>query len=248
MLVPVEFKGMSKWVRVPKTDDAYNYSEFLQGVLVKFSLPGSTNLVLMDSAGVEVDSDIFDELLKSSQVSFSVFTEECSDNSVAGSSSDHTSSLELSPSPASGGSSSGSDTTIILESTKARKRQLIEGPPDSNTARNIIRAALYSKPDGDQVFKEYEKTNCLSDTTRRRMVNILVADMVESHGRIPPEHFYDHQSGSGYLAWRLKTVQRNSTEEMKKSKSAFQDSPRLFATSQQMRDSCRVMNARKLCQ
>lgn len=59
------------------------------------------------------------------------------DNSVAGSSSDHTSSLELSPSPASGGSSSGSDTTIILESTKARKRQLIEGPPDSNTARNV---------------------------------------------------------------------------------------------------------------
>lgn len=31
MLVPVEFKGVSKWVRVPKTDDAYNYSEFLQG-------------------------------------------------------------------------------------------------------------------------------------------------------------------------------------------------------------------------
>lgn len=31
MLIPVEFKGASKWVRVPKTDDAYNYSEFLQG-------------------------------------------------------------------------------------------------------------------------------------------------------------------------------------------------------------------------
>lgn len=31
MLIPVEFKGVSKWVRVPKTDDAYNYSEFLQG-------------------------------------------------------------------------------------------------------------------------------------------------------------------------------------------------------------------------
>lgn len=46
----------------------------------------------------------------------------------------------------------------------------------------IVRAALYSNPDGDQVFKKYEKTNCLSDTTRRKMVNILVADMVESHG------------------------------------------------------------------
>ena len=39
-------------------------------VLVKFSLPGSASLSLKDSSGVEVDSDIFDELLKSSGVSF----------------------------------------------------------------------------------------------------------------------------------------------------------------------------------
>ncbi|XP_069381497.1 uncharacterized protein [Paralichthys olivaceus] len=85
------------------------------------------------------------------------------------------------------------------------------------------------------------------------MVNILVADMVESHGRVPPvnvrilyalgittlfpklkdpdskngyEHFYDHQSGSGYLAWRLKTVQRNSAQDSKKSKTTFQEGPK----------------------
>lgn len=40
------------------------------------------------------------------------------------------------------------------------------------------------------------------------------------------EHFYDHQSGSGYLAWRLKTVQRNSAQEIKKSRSSFQDGPK----------------------
>lgn len=40
------------------------------------------------------------------------------------------------------------------------------------------------------------------------------------------EHFYDRQSGTGYLAWRLKTVQRNSASEKKTSKSTFQDSPK----------------------
>lgn len=45
-----------------------------------------------------------------------------------------------------------------------------------------VRVALYSKPGGKEIFKEYEKTSTISDVTRRKMVNILVADMVESHG------------------------------------------------------------------
>lgn len=44
-------------------------------MLAKFNLPGCTSLILKDSSGVEVDSDIFDELLKSSGVSFKA--EEC---------------------------------------------------------------------------------------------------------------------------------------------------------------------------
>lgn len=40
------------------------------------------------------------------------------------------------------------------------------------------------------------------------------------------EHFYDHQSGSGYLAWRLKTVQRNSPQNSKKSRTTFQEGPK----------------------
>lgn len=37
-------------------------------VLAKFNLPAFAPLILRDSAGVEVDSDLFDELLKSSQI------------------------------------------------------------------------------------------------------------------------------------------------------------------------------------
>ncbi|XP_039907690.1 uncharacterized protein LOC120746310 [Simochromis diagramma] len=72
------------------------------------------------------------------------------------------------------------------------------------------------------------------------MINILAAEMTEAHGTSPPksvrvmyaqgivalfpyledlysqhgyEHYYDPESGSGYLAWRLKTIQRKAAEE-----------------------------------
>ncbi|XP_041943579.1 uncharacterized protein LOC121706125 [Alosa sapidissima] len=38
------------------------------------------------------------------------------------------------------------------------------------------------KPGGEKIFQEYTKTKSLSDGTRRQLVNILVADMVEVHG------------------------------------------------------------------
>lgn len=45
-----------------------------------------------------------------------------------------------------------------------------------------VRVALHSKTNGgDQIFKEYEM---VQDGTRRKMVNILVADIVESHGSV----------------------------------------------------------------
>ncbi|KAI2656852.1 DNA mismatch repair protein MutL [Labeo rohita] len=75
----------------------------------------------------------------------------------------------------------------------------------------------------------------LTDSTRRQMINILVAHMIENHGQLPTkvireqyalgivmlfpslrdpyskkgyEHFYDAASNTGYIAWRLKTVHR----------------------------------------
>ncbi|XP_030594598.1 uncharacterized protein LOC115786549 [Archocentrus centrarchus] len=87
------------------------------------------------------------------------------------------------------------------------------------------------------VIKEYEETGSLKDSTRRLMVNIIVAHMREKEGsrvskatkefhalgivsRFPAlkdpysnkgyEHFYDIQSNKGFLEWRLKTVQRQS--------------------------------------
>uniref|UniRef100_A0A3Q3G2E5 Uncharacterized protein n=1 Tax=Labrus bergylta TaxID=56723 RepID=A0A3Q3G2E5_9LABR len=57
------------------------------------------------------------------------------DSSVLDTSSEASSISEWSPSRASG--SSNSDSTVILQSTKARKKKLIEGPLDSQMARDV---------------------------------------------------------------------------------------------------------------
>ncbi|KAJ8401607.1 hypothetical protein AAFF_G00379240 [Aldrovandia affinis] len=104
-------------------------------------------------------------------------------------------------------------------------------------AKELVQAVLARRPDGERVVKEYRAKGTLTDTTRRHLINMLVAHMTETQGRIPPknvrelyalgiitlfpslkdpfsqkgyEHFYDGQNGTGYLAWRLKTVQRKT--------------------------------------
>ncbi|KAI4799917.1 hypothetical protein KUCAC02_016455 [Chaenocephalus aceratus] len=101
----------------------------------------------------------------------------------------------------------------------------------------MVEQVLTSKPAGLTVIKEYGDTGSLKDSTRRLMVNIIVAHMCEKEGRgvskatkefhtlgivslFPSlkdpystkgyEHFYDIQSNKGFLEWRLKTVQRQS--------------------------------------
>lgn len=49
-----------------------------------------------------------------------------------------------------------------------------------------------------------DQTNCLCNC-------LLIQMLLFSNCYNLKEHFYDGESGSGYLAWRLKTIQRNST-------------------------------------
>lgn len=43
----------------------------------------------------------------------------------------------------------------------------------------MVELALTKRSGGDHVIKEYNRTKTLSDSSRRQMVNILVADMTE---------------------------------------------------------------------
>ena len=46
----------------------------------------------------------------------------------------------------------------------------------------MVEAVLRANPKGEEVFMEYDKTKTLTDAKRKQMVNILVADMIETHG------------------------------------------------------------------
>lgn len=46
----------------------------------------------------------------------------------------------------------------------------------------VVELALTQKAGGDRITKEYHRTKSLTDSSRRQMINILVADMTEKHG------------------------------------------------------------------
>lgn len=122
---------------------------------------------------------------------------------------------------------------------------------DRDEARQV-ESVLRSHPEGKKVFLDYGKTKRLKTETRRLMVNILTTEMMESYGRLPAkcirtsyakgivalfpcledpfskngyEHFYDPASNSGFLAWRLKTVHRNSDSGPARAKPKLEISP-----------------------
>ncbi|KAK6294142.1 hypothetical protein J4Q44_G00349720 [Coregonus suidteri] len=136
-----------------------------------------------------------------------------------------------------------SDDTIILNFTVCDDVEEVAAGEGSQPkrpchinyeAKALIEKILTSKPGGERIMQEYGKTKSLTDATRRQMINILAAEMTETHGvrvmyaqgivALFPyledpysqhgyDHCYDPESGSGYLAWRLKTIQRKTAEE-----------------------------------
>ncbi|XP_029620046.1 uncharacterized protein LOC115201000 [Salmo trutta] len=121
---------------------------------------------------------------------------------------------------------SSSASTIILDDVPS-KRQRIEDTHDAVSAEQLIEAVLRGKSGGEEVLQEYQTTETLTDAARRKMVNILVAYMIDNHGHRPTkairedyargivmlfpslkdpyskkgyEHFYDAASSTGYIS------------------------------------------------
>lgn len=46
----------------------------------------------------------------------------------------------------------------------------------------LVESILTSKPGGERTINEYNRTKSMMDETRRKMVNILAADMTEKNG------------------------------------------------------------------
>ncbi|KAL6477014.1 hypothetical protein MHYP_G00155130 [Metynnis hypsauchen] len=233
MLVRVKYKTEQKYIKI--TD--VTLQSFLKLGCSKFNIKEELqkDLKVYDESGTEIEDDVFEDLLKDPNCGILKLvaideTQVSPDESL-------NSSADL--------SSCDSDETVIMPPNKRQRQEC--------KAESMIENILLKKPGGDRVIKEYTRTKMLTDATRRQMVNILTAEMTETHGTSPPrdvrelyakgivslfpylkdpyskngyEHYYDSESGSGYLAWRLKTIQRKaSTESPKPSSSSCLGGP-----------------------
>ncbi|KAK0152197.1 hypothetical protein N1851_006429 [Merluccius polli] len=228
MIIKVQYQNRKKYIKLQDAD----FGEFISEVKEKFSIHGD-KITVEDDSGTEVDEAVFAELCTMDGICF-VIKDSCDNDSgrsqsSAPSSSPSESFLSVSI------SSSNSET-----SRPPKRLRMDDEAFQISSARDLIKQILQTKPGGttrDKVLEEYEETGMLCDSRRRQMVNILAAHMVETEGRIPQritkekyalgivtlfpalkdplsrkgfEHFYDNESGSGFLAWRLKTIQRKT--------------------------------------
>ncbi|KAJ8012606.1 hypothetical protein DPEC_G00044610 [Dallia pectoralis] len=79
---------------------------------------------------------------------------------------------------------SSSASTVILDEIP-RKRLRMEDTNDGVSAKQLIEAVLTGTSGGEEVLQEYQTTETLTDATRRKMINILVARMIDNHGQLP---------------------------------------------------------------
>ncbi|KAG5283785.1 hypothetical protein AALO_G00046130 [Alosa alosa] len=207
MLLRVSFGGVQMCIKLPEL----TFGDFLREVSLKFNIAEDRRLDIKvyDQSNTEVDSEVFEEIVQEFHGPFLISLA----NEAPGN-----------PQSTSSPCSIASEDTVILNFSlcdPAEEPVAAEGSQPKRPcrinyeAKALIEKILTTKPGGDRVMEEYAKKKSIRDSTRRQLINILTAEMTETHGTSPPrsEHYYDPESGSGYIAWRLKTIQRKAAEE-----------------------------------
>ncbi|KAK1880735.1 Elongation factor 4 [Dissostichus eleginoides] len=144
----------------------------LQAAKAKFSIPTEKNIYVVDDTGTEVDEEVFSDILKEkTDILWTIIDVPSVTDSPAPSSC--TDALSL--------SSHSEECDLSLMSPK---RQHIDD--SSSQAKELVKRVLEQKPGGEKILKEYAMRGEMKDRTRRNLVNIVVADMVEKYGRAPP--------------------------------------------------------------
>ncbi|KAK1880568.1 putative protein C03B1.9 [Dissostichus eleginoides] len=204
------------------------FKSFLDCVAKKFDIP-TLDLKVFDVTKTEVDEEVFEFLIQKQDLGvLEICLPQDPNDSLSSSASASVSSY----------SDVDSDDTIILQRSPASTTK----EEDSLLAK-MIEDILKNKPGGERIMNEYARTKSLTDARRRDMVKMLVAQMTSDHGTSPSrrvkeeyakgitslfpnladprskfgfEHYYNAEDGSGYLAWRLKCVQKGASEGQKK--------------------------------
>ncbi|XP_026137052.1 uncharacterized protein LOC113114356, partial [Carassius auratus] len=205
------------------------------------------DLKIYDESHTEIDQDILEELLEANPKSTLIIKDLSEEEATSSTDTltSHSSSEQDVPSE-----------RCAKRLKTSQQDDRVGAAEEQRSAKEMVLAALKEKSKGDEILEEYKATDTLSNEMRRALVNILVGHMTERHGRIPTqkqreqyaigivslfpslkdpfskkgyEHFYDAASGSGYLAWRLKTVQRNHSchTERKNKSSSEQGGPNI---------------------
>ncbi|KAL1248825.1 hypothetical protein QQF64_022143 [Cirrhinus molitorella] len=224
MIVKAQFRKQKKFIKIPEAC----FDLFIAEVKEKFSIPDNLAVTVTDETGTEVDKDVFPDVVTTSGLVFVI--NELNDMGT----STPPSSVSLDTDTLSLTSKSSEDSDWF---SPKRFRKDDDEASQSSQAGDLIKQILQTKPGGANVLKEYEDTGTISDDTRKVLVNILVAHMIETEGRVPHrltkqkyglgiitlfpslrdpqgrtgyEHFYDGQKNTGFLSWHLKTVQRGT--------------------------------------
>ncbi|XP_037312876.2 uncharacterized protein LOC119200255 isoform X2 [Pungitius pungitius] len=215
------------------------FKTFLDCVVKKFDIP-TGDIKVYDETNTEVDEDVFEFLLKKQDLGvlkICLPQDRNLDDSLSSTSCCSFASF-------SGDNDMDSDDTIILQHSPATSKR-----DDGSRLAQMVEEILKNKPGGERVLNEYARTKSVTDGRRRDMVKILVAHMTSEHGTSPSrrikedyargitalfpnladprskfgyEHYYNAEDGSGYLAWRLKFVQKEASNGQKKTGSQLQ--------------------------
>ncbi|XP_052426408.1 uncharacterized protein LOC127968947 [Carassius gibelio] len=219
-VIRVKFKDSKRYIFSSKP---FTFQSFLECVANKFDLP-TMDVKVFDDSKTEVDEEAFVYLLTRPDLGVLEIVIPCTANID-----DSLSSSSLGDE----GTSESDDTAMLI--TSPPEKNLAE----EHRLAKMIEEILKTSPGGEKIINEYTRTKGLSDTRRRDMVKILVAHLTNEHGTSPSrrlkeeyakgiislfpcladprsklgyEHYYNAEDGSGYLAWRIKTLQKEASE------------------------------------
>ncbi|XP_070399982.1 uncharacterized protein [Nothobranchius furzeri] len=230
MLFKVQYIGKKRYIKL----NGASYSTFLSQAKEKFGIQDDKRMYLVDETGTEVDEDVFTDVLeeKSDIIWTLVDASSVEESSVQSSCTD---TLSLSSFSSDSELSVLSPKRRRIDETTMMSPRRDQNDDASFQAKELVEKLLQTKPGGEKILKEYRQTREVKDPLRRKLVNMVVSAMIEQYGTAPPmdvrtryalgivtlfpclkdpysekgyEHFFDSKSNEGYIAWKLKNMQR----------------------------------------
>ncbi|XP_057192462.1 uncharacterized protein LOC130555919 isoform X1 [Triplophysa rosa] len=175
LFIKVRYQGSRKFI---KLQDGFTFADFINEVHSRFGLPARTDLCIFDDTDTEIDEDILQDVLKARPDMLLT---------ARGQNEEFLSSYATSSPCTDTLSQSRSHSSTELDDQTPERPSKNSKPSDDSAAeaKKVVLCALEKNSGGDAILAEYSSKKTLSSEMRQLLVNILVAHMVQMHGRIP---------------------------------------------------------------